>query len=114
MLIPKENRIRDKKYRKWIASLPCCISGVVGMTQAAHIRHGCLSAGMKPCDSLCVPLSYIMHDRQHKTSELSFWSGENGIERAKQLAKRLYEIRFNTEQALIEIARFRIDLYNNN
>lgn len=101
--------MRDKKHLKFIASLPCCVSDVHGITQAAHIRHGVSGMGIKPCDSLTVPLSYIMHDRQHQIGELKFWNGIEGINRAKKLAKDLYEISGNELAGLMLIAKFRME-----
>lgn len=105
----KQKRIRDKKHLKFIASLPCCVSGAHGITQAAHIRHGVSGIGIKPCDRLTVPLSYIMHDRQHQIGELKFWGDIDGIEKSKNLAMDLYEISGDRNSALILIAKFRMD-----
>lgn len=106
MLLPKQNRIRDKKHRQFIASLPCCVSGASDV-QAAHIRSGCFSAGMKPCDSLTVPLSVSEHRRQGEIGEEAFWGEYGGIDKAKELARDLYEHTGNTSEALRLIAEFR-------
>ena len=105
-LLPKQNRIRDKKHRKWIASLPCCVSGRTE-TQAAHIRDQCFSAGMKPGDDLCIPLDYKEHALQHKIGEKLYWQPHGGIDKAKQLAKDLYAIRGDTDKAMMLIVRFK-------
>lgn len=106
MLLPKETRIRDAKHRKWIASLPCCVTGVSGFSQAAHIRHGLAGGmGLKPCDSLCVPLHFMAHATQHRVSEVEYWGDR--LEAAKQLAKDLYAVSGDTMAALLLIAKFR-------
>jgi len=75
--------------------------------QAAHIRDGCFSAGMKPCDSLCVPLNWAEHARQHREGEQDFWEAYGGIERAKKLAKDLYKVSGNYDAAIELIREFR-------
>jgi len=85
----KQEIIRSEKHRRFIASLPCCVTGLKNC-QAAHIRSGCYSMGMKPCDSLTVPLHWQEHNRQHVFGEETFWLPFGGIEAAKKLAKDLY------------------------
>jgi len=83
--------IRDEKHRRFIASLPCIVTGIEGSSQAAHIRKGLYAMGMKPDDSLCVPLTWWQHSKQHDIGEESFWSDYGGINRAKDFAIRLFE-----------------------
>lgn len=107
MLIPKQTIIRDQKHRKWIASLPCLITGATDV-QAAHIRRGNGGGiGMKPSDIYCVPLSVEQHRLQGEIGELKFWYPYGGYERVSVLAKRLYEISGNTELALEEIVKWK-------
>jgi hypothetical protein len=88
----KQPKFESEKYRRWIASLPCCVSGVEG-TQAAHIRSGTGGGmGFKPSDAWCVPLSPEQHRIQHEIGETTFWALYGGIQAAKQLAQDLYEI----------------------
>lgn len=103
----KQNRIRSKKHLRFVASLPSCVSGVQGMTQACHIRNGCYSMGLKPSDNLVVPLTYLEHKTQHEMSEVEFWEVFGGIEKAKKLANDLYNVSGNTEAALDILARWR-------
>ena len=72
--------------------------------QCAHIRHGCYSIGMKPCDSLCVPLSCDQHAFQHAIGEVKFWGDIGAI---KTLAKALYDISGDRDQALILMGEYR-------
>jgi hypothetical protein len=95
----KEPRIRSKKHLKFIASLPSCISGIQGMSQAAHIRSGCFSLGMKPGDNLTVPLTIFEHLNQHKIGEQKFWEFYGGIDNAKKLANDLFQVSGNKEAA---------------
>lgn len=91
MLIPKPSKIRDKKHLAFLRTLPCVRYGS-SPSQAAHIRIGTDGAtGMKPSDSYCVPLSHIAHSDQHKWGELTFWSGQMGVEWAVELAQQLYK-----------------------
>lgn len=50
----KTKRIRDEKFRRWIASLPCMICGQCFLSQAAHLTKG--GMGLKGDDSGCRPL----------------------------------------------------------
>jgi len=72
MKFPKQNRERLPKWLKKVRTLPCVITGRLGV-EAAHIRFGCYSAGMKPSDRLVLPLSPELHREQHRTSEIAFW-----------------------------------------
>lgn len=99
MLLPKQNRIRDKKHRIFISQLPCLVSGATNV-QCCHIRSGCFSAGMKPCDSLCLPLSCEEHSEQHRVGEVKYWEPYGGTERATELAKELYKHTGDRDKAL--------------
>lgn len=47
--IPKSQPVRSEAYRRIVASLPCCICGVPGYSQAAHGSDG-KGMGIKACD----------------------------------------------------------------
>lgn len=107
MLIPKAEYIRDKKHLQWIATLPCCVTGKPDV-QAAHIRTGQTGGmGLKPCDSLTVPLDHMAHRIQHDIGEAKFWGKYGGIYKAKTLAKELYRHSGDTAKALLLIREFR-------
>ena len=55
MPYPKTRIVRSKRYRRWVASLPCIACGVEGFSQAAHANHG-KGLGMKTCDLSTFPL----------------------------------------------------------
>ena len=75
MLNPKSNPLRDKKYRdsfKKTGEHICLISGSI-FPDAAHIRHGFFATGMKPDDSLIMPLRHDLHMEQHDIGEVQFY-----------------------------------------
>lgn len=110
MLIPKNKPIRSEKHRRFIASLPCVVSGAHD-TQAAHIRLGNGGGmGMKPCDSCTIPLSVAQHALQGIIGEHAFWSPHGGYERATRLAKDLYRVSGDREAALELIIGFQNEI----
>jgi hypothetical protein len=103
-------RVKDNKHREWIASLPCCVTGVQGQTQCAHLRAGTNAGmGMKSHDYFCVPLSWQEHDKQHKFpgGEIGYWEQFGGIDKAKALANALHVKSGDTDYAYKLLARFR-------
>lgn len=105
----KVPKVRDEKHRRWVASLPCCVSGAQGQSQAAHIRHRNAGMGMKSSDNYCLPLSWQEHTIQHNFSggEVGYWEQYGGIEKAKELANALYLKTGDTDYAFVLIGRFR-------
>ena len=99
--------IRSKEHLSFIASLPCCISGTIGESQACHIRTGWFGMGIKPGDNMTVPLHWAIHRVQHSKKESTFWDQFNGIESAKELARMLYEATGDTIEAVKIINLFR-------
>lgn len=56
--VPKRQYVRDKSYRRWVASLPCAHCGIEGYSQAAHADDngaGGKGIGLKACDSTLYP-----------------------------------------------------------
>lgn len=90
MKYPKENRIRSRNHRFFIASLPCVKTGLEGQSQCAHISYGRYSQS-KSGDNNCIPLSWREHDKQTKKGELAYWGDEETIEIMRQLANELYK-----------------------
>lgn len=105
---PKQSTVKDNRHLRFIASLPCCLSGHTEV-QAAHIRAG-ENAGMgrKPSDEMTVPLHYALHSTQHTMNEAAFWNlhGKT-IQQVKQLAKALFVVSGDQGKALELIERFR-------
>ena len=52
--VPKAAPVRDKDYRRWVASLPCAHCGIEGYSQAAHGDEG-KGMGIKSSDTTCYP-----------------------------------------------------------
>lgn len=98
--------VRSERHRRFIASLACCVTGREGLTQAAHIRSGFFCMSRKPSDSLCVPLSWPEHLKQHETSEAKYWKPHGGIENIKKLAADLYAVSGDQERGIELVARF--------
>lgn len=91
MLIPKTRRIKDKAHVKFVATLPCCISGSEDV-QAHHLlRNVPRGMGMKAGDNFVVPLSVELHRQLHDVigDERAFFKLYNINGRA--LADSLYE-----------------------
>lgn len=51
---PKSQPVRSEAYRRLVASLPCCICGIAGHSQAAHGSTG-KGMGIKACDITLFP-----------------------------------------------------------
>lgn len=111
----KKETIRNEKHRKFIATLPCCVSGISGSTQAAHIRAaGSGGLGFKNGDCNCIPLSWMEHHKQHNKhergfGEKSYWGDD--LPRAIRLAELLYENTGNTDKCLNIIQKFRFKIH---
>jgi hypothetical protein len=87
MRLPTKEASRLKRPREekpdhltFIRSLPCCVCGLAGQTEAAHIRSinqrfakAGAGIGAKPDDAWTVPLCSDCHREQHLISEFVFW-----------------------------------------
>lgn len=110
MLKEKKRFLRSEKYRRFIASLPCAVTGSIGNSQCAHIRSGVYAMGMKPSDSLCLPLHWREHKRQHDIGEVKFYEPYGGVENAKTLARILSENWENEEFCILMMNKFRLGI----
>lgn len=65
--IPKSQPVRSEAYRRAVASLPCCICGIAGQSQAAHGSGAgtavCKGMGIKSCDLTCFAACVRCHSR---------------------------------------------------
>ena len=103
----KQPKIRNKAHLRFVASLPCVVTGRPDV-QAAHIRRGTDGGmGMKPSDCYVVPLSVGAHAEQHRVGELDFWYPLGGYEKAIVLAKELYAHTGDRIKCMELVARFR-------
>ena len=63
--IPKSKPVRSEAYRRAVASLPCCICGISGQSQAAHGSGAgtatCKGMGLKSCDLTCFAACVTCH-----------------------------------------------------
>ena len=70
-MIEKNKRWVEKKYTRWVATLPCVNCGLDDETTVAHhlkhrhAPHGGGGIGMKANDFLTMPLCFSCHDRAH-------------------------------------------------
>ncbi|MDA1333077.1 MAG: hypothetical protein O2797_02535 [Bacteroidetes bacterium] len=94
--------MRDEKYRRWIASLPCCICLGIDV-QAAHVKYlAPEQRGMsqKVSDEFAVPLCVKHHREQElsKVGEKAWWKEQRA--NPKRVTDALWEIyeRFTKEK----------------
>lgn len=69
-------KIDSPKHRKFIASLPCLITGEESECVVPHhlLRTGEHGVGTKSCDMWCVPMHSEYHDALHKNgNEVEFF-----------------------------------------
>ena len=62
---------RNKKYREWVASNPCCYTGESYGVIAHHIISCGLggTTGSKVSDLYCIPLTTEFHTKTHASKE---------------------------------------------
>lgn len=94
----KIDRIRDKKYRMFIASLPCTKCKLEGSTQAAHIGKG--GMGLKGDDDTIAPLCTVKfvghgyglgcHEKLDRHIESRYW--DEMKPRLLATARQAYEL----------------------
>ena len=81
--------VRSAKHKKFIRTLPCCVSFSNPPSDPAHISKGSgRGIGIKASDDRIVPLNHTQHARQHNRGEVSFWNGY--LDEAVILANELY------------------------
>lgn len=111
---PAKARARDDGHLRFIASLPCAVSGVEGRTQAAHIRAASAEYGKpitgiggKSDDVYALPLSVEMHDEQHRAGDELAWWQSKGIADPLLLCLRLFAVSGDEVEARKILARMR-------
>lgn len=98
LLLPKQNYLRSKPFRKWLSGLPCLVCKVEGRSQAAHLGKG--GRGIKGHDSECAPLCHSKFNQgmlvdgchveldQHKRPR--YW--DENLTRAKETMTMAYHL----------------------
>ena len=106
-MLTKHKPIRDRKHLAWIRALPCLVCGRTPC-DPHHIRYGSNSGvGTKPGDDFTIPLCHTHHRELHDKGELRYLYDYGGYEKARTLAKKLYEVTGDTERALELICKWR-------
>jgi hypothetical protein len=89
-------RIRNKEYRRFVASLPCLVCGRAP-SHAHHIRFAQPRAfGMKVGDDWVVPLCYMHHRSVHQVGHEQDWWQTKGIDPLAE-AERLWQARLQAQ-----------------
>ena len=72
MNLMKQKPPRSKKYLLWVASLPCCVTGVKYNVIAHHIIDCGLGGTMagKASDLLAIPLNTVIHGELHHNTRM--------------------------------------------
>lgn len=91
---PREPRLVDIGYLKWLRKKPCCVCGRPAPSDPAHIKfksdaYGKRESGtMKPDDKWAVPLCRDCHTEQHSCNEREWWRSKRIL--PLMLAQKLY------------------------
>lgn len=96
LMLPKLNPIRDKKWREFLHTQPCIITGMCGhdyeTVDPAHI--GTLGKGIKRGDNEMLPILHRFHAAGHGAGEISMFREElpDGVLRdaLRALAREMY------------------------
>lgn len=96
LLIPKDNPLRSKTHREFVAKL-CCIKCHIHPCVAAHFRLGTGGGtSYKPSDIYTVPLCHGCHSAQH-SGERTFYRDllsnipeDDIIDHVKSFCRNLY------------------------
>jgi DNA recombination protein Rad52 len=90
--LARHKRIRNKEYRRFVASLPCLVCGRAP-SHAHHIRFAEPRAlGLKVGDDWVVPLCYTHHRSVHQVGREQDWWQTKGINPLAE-AERLWQAR---------------------
>lgn len=79
-------RLESSAYLEWVASLPCCVSGMRGVEVHHLIGHGVKGNGEKTPDLLAIPLAPALH--------------RTGPEAIHVIGHRPWEVRFGSQLEL--------------
>jgi len=69
----KTETFRSKKYRKYVAGLPCVVTGYqYGGNDPHHIKGRGYGGSVKCSDLFCIPLKHELHQELHQIGWQSF------------------------------------------
>ncbi len=112
LLLPKQNYLRSKPFRKWLSGLPCLVCKIEGRSQAAHLGKG--GRGIKGHDYECAPLCHSKfnewgqlvngcHSELDQYKRVRYW--DENLLRAKQTMTQAYylwkEGRFDEAEIIV-------------
>lgn len=69
MNLQKENKVRNKKYTKWVESLDCCLCFAPADDHHHIIGIGDGGTGTKACDLLTMPVCRPCHGKFHRLDQ---------------------------------------------
>lgn len=93
----------DKKHFARLRMLPCLKCGRFD-TEVSHIRKGTDGGtGLKPSPWFTMPLCHDCHMLSH-TGEVTFWGGIEGVYKAIDWARRLYDAKdiFEAQRLIVQ------------
>lgn len=101
MMFGKKIKIRDKGHLKFVASLPCIVTGFEYGVQAHHLlRTPEKGMGTKSGDNYAVPLNFQIHDAMHLHGDETKFFQSMGIDDMIEVAFKLYEYTRDEFEAL--------------
>lgn len=82
----KIQKYRSKKYRLYVSSLPCCLTGKINESNDPHHIKGRGFGGSSKCSDLfCIPLAHDLHQELHQIGWKSFERKHNFCQLVKVL-----------------------------
>jgi len=101
------NKKKNPKHLAYIRTLPCATCQALAPSEACHIRYqNDGGMGTKPSDFATIPQCHECHMKSHE-GQLSFWGGEDGIEKAKTLALALWTLTGDWGRGVRIVLKFR-------
>lgn len=74
----KVQPFRSKKYREYVSSLPCCVTGERGgVNDPHHIKGRGYGSSTKCSDLFCIPMAHALHNEFHQIGWKSFEQKHN-------------------------------------
>lgn len=95
-MTPKQPRLRDERFLRWLRRRPCDVCGHPAPNDAAHLKAGHVLLGKpwagtaKPSDMWCSTLCRSCHTFQHAHGDEIGWWQAQGVLNPWALCMRLY------------------------